>query len=171
MTPSRSKSLPFANERGKYLPFAEALDNALEQLSDIQLDGLPEFKSHIVFVPYSKGVESDCDLHGYSLKPGIALMSIRDACEFYELDQFDAPNVSQFVSKIAGKSPSGSTDWKTILSAIEVERESDASGWASLPEAFGQQGRQVSVMQDADQRPDETLDDSQPTARKIRFLS
>ena len=45
------------------------------------------------------------------------------------------------------------------------------SGWASLPETFDQQGRQVSVVQDADQQLDETLDDSQPTTRKIRFFS
>jgi len=154
-----------------YLPFAEALNYALEQLSGIQVDGLPEFKSHIAFVPCNKGVKSDRDLRGYLLKPDIALMSIRGACEFYELDQHDAPNVSQFISKIAGKPPSGSTNWKTILSAVEIKRKSDVSGWASFPEAFGQQDRQVSVVQDADQQLDEILDDSQPTTRKIRFSS
>jgi len=171
MTTSRSKSLPFADKWGMYLPFAEALNNALQQLSDIQVDGLPKFMSHVAFVPFNKGVDSHRDLYGYSLKPDIALMSIRGACEFYELDQLHAPNVSQLVSKIAGKSPSGSTNWNSILSAIELERETDVSGWASLPEAFGQQDRQVSALQDADQQLDETSDDSRPTTRKIRLLS
>jgi len=154
-----------------YLPFAEALNYALEELSGIQVDGLPEFKSHIAFVPYNKRVEFDRDLRGYLLKPGITLMSIRGACEFYEFDQLDVPTVSQFVSMIAGKSPSGSTNWNAILSAIEVERETDVSGWALFPETFDQQGRQVSVVQDGDQQLDEMLDDSQPTTRKIKFSS
>ena len=154
-----------------YHPFSEALNYALERLSEIQVDGLPEFKSHIAFVPCNKGVKSDTQSHGYLVKPDIALMSIRGACEFYELDQLDVPNISQFISKIAGNPPSGSTNWKTILSAIEVKRKSDVSGWASLPEAFVQQSRQVSVVQDADKGLDETLDGSQPTTRKISLLS
>ena len=105
MTPPRSKSLPSANEWEMYLPFAEALNYALEQLSDIQVDELPEFKSHIAFVPCNKRVEFDRNLRGYLLKPDIALMSIRGACEFYELDRLDVPTVSKFVSKITGKSP------------------------------------------------------------------
>ena len=154
-----------------YLPFAEALNYALEQLSGIQVDGLPELKSHIAFVPCNKGVKTDGKPRGPALKPDIALMSIRGACEFYELDQLNVPNVSEFISKIAGNPPSGSTNWNTILSAVEVKRKSDMSGWASLPEAFDRQDREVSVIQDADQQLDEMLDDSQPTTRKIRPLS
>lgn len=146
----------------------EALNYALKQLSDIHVGGLPEFMSHIAFVPYNKRVEFYRDLHGYSLKPDIALMSIRGACEFYELDQLDAPNVSQFVSKIAGKSPSGSTNRNDILSAIKVERERDVSNWASLPEIFDQQDMQASAAQDADQQPDETL--NAPNLRLVRLV-
>ena len=171
MTTSRSKSSSSVYEWHIYLPFAEALNYALQQLSGIQVDGLPDFKSHIAFAPCNKGVKSDSKLHGPALKPDIALMSIRSACEFYELDQLNVPNVSQFISKIAGKPPSGTTNWKTILSAVEVKRKSDMSGWASLPEVFDQQDGQVSVMQDADWRLDEVLDDSQPTTRKISLLS
>jgi len=171
MTQSRSKSLPFADKWDMYFLFAEALNYAFEELSGIQLDGLPEFKSHISFVPCNKGVDSHCDSYGYSLKPDIALMSIRRACEPHEFDQLDVPNVSKFVSKIAGKSPSGTTNWNTILSAVEVVREMDVSGWASLPEVFDQQDRRVGVLRDAGRRLDETLDDSQPTTRKISLLS
>ena len=171
MTVFRSELSSSDYEWEMYHPFAEALNYALERLSEIRVDGLPEFKSHIAFVPCNKGVKSDTQSNGYLVKPDIALMPIRGACEFYGLDQLDVPNVSQFISKIAGSPPSGSTNWKTILSAIEVKRKNDVSGWASLPEAFVQQSSQVSIMQDADQGLDETLDDSQPTTRKISLSS
>jgi hypothetical protein len=153
-----------------YHPFVEALNNALEQLSGIQVDGLPEFKTDIAFVPCNKRVPSQRSLPGSSFKPDIALMSIQSAREFYELDRLDAPKVSQIISEIGGKSLPGFTGWETILSAVEVKRKKDVSGWASL-EVFGQQDRQVGIIQDADQRLDETLDDSQPTTRKLRLLS
>ena len=36
-----------------YVPFAEAMNHALELLSDIKVDGLTEFKTHVAFVPLS----------------------------------------------------------------------------------------------------------------------
>ena len=152
-----------------YDPFTEALNYALGRLSDVEVDGLPEFKSHIAFVLCNKGVSSDRDLAGSSFKPDIALMSIQDARELYGLDKVDTPDVSGFVGEIAEKTISGSPDWGTMLSAVEVKRKKNISGWAKL-EVFGHQDGQVSVIRDADQRLDEKLDDSQPTTREINLL-
>jgi hypothetical protein len=170
VTAFHSKLASSNYEWDMYLPFVEALNHALEQLSSIQVDGLPGFKNHIAFVPCNKGVSSRRNLPGSSFKPDIALMSIQGAREIYELDGLDASKASRFASEIAGKSPSGFTGWETILSAIEVKRKKDMSGWAFL-EAFGQEDRQVGIIRDADQRLDETLDDSQPTTRKISVFS
>ena len=170
VTVFRSKLSSSTYEWDMYPPFAEALNYALEQLPGIEVDGLPEFRTHIVFVPFNKRVLPDRNLPESPFKPDIALMSARSACELYKLDQFDVLKVSQFISEIMGKSPSGLAGWEIILSAVEVEQKRDMSGWALL-EAFDHQDRQVSVIRDADQRLDETLDDSEPTTRKINFLS
>ena len=135
-----------------YIPFTEALNCALGALSDIQADGLPEFKTHVVFIPCDRQISSDRDLPGSSFKPDVALMSIQDARKFYQLDQLDTPEFSQFISKISGKSPPGFPSWKYILSAIELKRKSDAS---RVP------------LETFDQRLDEGLDDSQPTTCKL----
>ena len=153
-----------------YLPLATALNHALEELSEVQANGLPEFKSHIAFVPCDAGVQSDRDLPGSSFKPDVALMSIQDARELHRLDRVDGPKVSRLIDEIAEKPIPCSTSWSTILSAVEVKRKSDMSGWASLRE-FGQQDRKVGPMRDADQRLDRKLDDSEPTTRKVDLLS
>ena len=148
-----------------YLPFADAMNYALERLSNIEVNGLPKFKTHIAFVPCNKRVQSNRATPGSSFKPDIAIMSIQDAYEFHELKQPDTPKLSKFISEIAEKSPSGLTNWGAVLSAIEIKRKKDAD-WAVLGE-FDRQNSQVSVVQDADKRLDEKQDDSQPTTRKI----
>ena len=151
-----------------YLPFAEALNDALERLSGIQVDGLPDFKTHIAFVPCDKGVPSDRDSSGSTFKPDIVLMPIQDARKLYGLDQLHTPAVSKFISEIKGKISSDFTGWDTILSAVEIKRKVDMSGWAPL-ETFYQPDRQVSVIPGVDRRLDEIWDDSQSTTRKIGF--
>jgi len=153
-----------------YLPFAEALNHALERVSNIRVNGLPESQAHIAFVPCNKRVPSDRNILGSSFKPDLAIMSLQDAREFYKLENPDTPQVSQLVGEIAGNSPPGFTGWKAILSAVELKRRKDAPGWAPL-EVFNYQDRQVSVVRDADQRLDEELGGSQSTTRKVDALS
>jgi hypothetical protein len=105
-----------------YLPFTDAMNYALEQLSDIKVDGLPGFETHIAFVPCNKGVKSDNDVSRSAFKPDIAVMSFPDACKFHQLEKTDELMLFEFITKIAGKSPSGITNWKTVLSAVEVKR-------------------------------------------------
>ena len=164
-----SKSASTTFEVDMYLPFSEALNDALEALSEIQVNGLPDFKTHIAFVPCNKGIASDRDLPGSSFKPDIALMLLQDAHKFYELDQLDTSKVSQFIGKIAGKPPPGFIGWKSILSAIEVKRKSNMSGWA-LPETLNEQDKQVGVIRDADRRLDEKSDDSRLATCKVNPL-
>ncbi|KAF9647703.1 hypothetical protein BDM02DRAFT_3270005 [Thelephora ganbajun] len=156
------KSSSSTYEWDMYLPFTEALNYALEHLSNIRVNGLPKFKTHIAFVPCNKGVTSGRSLQGSSFKPDIAVMSLQDAREFHGLNQLDTPKASQFIGEITGKSPPGFVSWKTVLSAVEVKRKKDASDWASL-KVFNYQERQVNVMRDADQRLDEEPDTPQPT--------
>jgi len=153
-----------------YVPFAEALNYALELVSNIRVNGLPEFQAHIAFVPCNRKVPSGRELPGSSFKPDLAITSLHDARAFYKLGNLDAPKVSEFVDQIADASPSGFTSWKTILSAVEVKRRRNVSGWASLPEVFDYHDKQVSAVSDADQRLDEKPNDSQPTTRKADTL-
>ena len=139
-----------------YLPLVGAMNYALELLSEIEVDGLPKFKNHIAFVPCDKGVHSDRAIGGSSFKPDIAIMSIQDAYNLYQLD--GPPELSGFTSQLSEKSPSGFT-WKVILSAIEIKRANGAPK--------GQDG----VMQDVNERLDVELDGSQPTTCKIDALS
>ena len=148
-----------------YLPFAEAMNYALEHLADIEVNGLPKFETHIAFVPCNRRVQSNRTTPGSSFKPDIVIMSIQDAYGFHELKQHDTPKLSEFIGKIAEKSPSGLTNWGAVLSAIEIKRKKDAN-WLMLRE-FYPQNSQVSVIQDANKRLDEKQDDSQPTTRKI----
>ena len=147
-----------------YLPFVEAMNYALECLSDIEVDGLPKFKSHIAFVPCNKGVQSDRDIGGSSFKPDIAIMSIQDACEVYQLDESCVPELSKFTGQISGKSLSGLT-WKAMLSAIEMKRKGVNRAGPSASK------RQGSVIQDTDQQLDEEFVDSQPATCKIDAVS
>ena len=139
-----------------YLPLVGAMNYALELLSEIEVDGLPKFKNHIAFVPCDKGVRSDRAIGGSSFKPDIAIMSIQDAYNLYQLG--GPPELSGFTSQLSEKSPSGFT-WKAILSAIEVKRAKGAPK--------GQDG----VMQDVNERLDVELDGSQPTTCKIDAIS
>ena len=101
MTTFHSKISVSHYEWDMYDPFTEALNYTLGHLSDVEVDGLPKFKSYIVFVLCNKGVSSNCDLAGSSFKPDIALMSIQDAHKLYGLNQVDMLDVFQFIGKIA----------------------------------------------------------------------
>ena len=160
-----SKSSSSIAERDMYIPFTEVLNGALGALSGIQVDGLPEFKAHVVFVPCNKLIGSDRELPGSSFKPDVALMSIQDAREFYQLDQLDTPESFQSISKISGKSAPRFPSWNHILSAVELKRKSSVSQ-APLG-AFDRQDKQGDFTRDVDQRLDEGLDDSQPTTCKL----
>jgi len=144
-----------------YPPLADAMNHALEHLSKIQVDGLPGFKTPIVFVPCDKNISSDRDPPGTAFKPDLAIMTLEDARKLYGLNELDAPKVSEFISKIPKGSPINSISWKTILSAIEMKWKRDASDWSPLG-ASQSQGTQ-----DYDQLLDEELVISQPTTRKI----
>ena len=165
MTTLHSKSSASEDERHMYQPFTEALNYALEDLSRIKVDGLPEFKAHIVFAVCDKGVSSSRNLSGSEFKPDIAVLSIKDACEFYGLGQLQAnkSQVSQFISGAKDKSQSGTLRWNSILSAVEVKRRSKVS-WAPLGKSDPQ--GQVRVIPDADKRLDEEPDDSPTTCKK-----
>ena len=139
-----------------YLPLVKFMNYALELLADIEVDGLPKFKNHIAFVPCNKGVQSDRAIGGCSFKPDIAIMSIQDAYNLYQLD--GPPELSGFTSQLSEKSPSGLT-WKAILSAIEIKQASAASK--------GQDG----VVRDVNERLDVELAGSQPTTCEIDALS
>ena len=158
------------DERKMYQPFTEALNFALEDLSRINVDGLPEFKAHIVFAVCDKGVVSNRSLHGSRFKPDIAVLSIEDACEFYGLGELQAnePQISQFVNGAREKSQSGTLRWYSIRSAVEVKRKSKRS-WATLKKSGLQE--QFSAIPGANKFLDEEPDDSQPTTRKTDVIS
>ena len=140
-----------------YAPFADAMNYALEHLSTIDVDGLPEFKAPIAFAPCDRNVLSNRDSPGTAFKPDLAIMNLEDARELHGLNGLDAPKVSEFVSKIPKGPPVGSLGWKTILSAVEMKRK-----WNPRDCLLGALGSQ-----DADQQLDEEPDTSLPTTGKI----
>ena len=149
-----------------YKPFAEAMNYALERLSEIEVDGLPKFNTHIAFVPCNEGVQSDCIVPGSSFKPDLAVMSIEDAFKWHKIDQTHKLGLSALIGKIAGKKPPGSINWKTILSAVEMKRNPQAY-WAKLGEFDGHQGH---ATQGVDNSFSEKLDDPELTTGKIRLF-
>ena len=151
-----------------YKPFSEAINYALEQLSDIEVDGLPKFKTHIAFVPCDSGVKSERTEPGSSFKPDIAVMSIDSAYELRGLKGHDRPKLPSLITKVTGKEPKGEFNWTTVLSAVEIKRKKDAR-WPEL-KRFYRQEEQVSVVRDADKQLDEELDDSHPPTREITHL-
>ena len=120
MTVFGSKSLSPTYEPDMYRPFAEALNYAFKCVSNIQVDGLPEFKAHIVFVPCDNPIPSRRES---LFKPDLVILSLQDARKFHQLEEVDAPDVSRFISEIEGRSLSGLT-WEAVLSAVEVDRKS-----------------------------------------------
>ncbi|KAF9780823.1 hypothetical protein BJ322DRAFT_1112224 [Thelephora terrestris] len=104
---------------------------ALEHLSDIEVAGLPKFKSHIAFVPCNKGVLSNRDKAGSLFKPDLLIMTLQDTYKHHKLDGPDAPRLSEFTSIIAETSTDGSFSWEEVLLAIEVKR-TRAPGWLPL---------------------------------------
>ena len=143
-----------------YAPLSDALNLGLECLSKIEVDGLPEFQNHIVFVPLDERVTSDRDLEGSCFKPDLALMSFTTACDFRKIKDTRSLTVSQFIDKISKKTrskmgppktlpsknvpknapaknnstnipPSYHIGWKEVLSAVEVKRGSNTN-WPTL---------------------------------------
>jgi len=99
-----------------YAPLSNVLNHGLEELSKINVDGLPRFENHAVFVPLDTGVISNRDLHGSLFKPDLALMSLTAACDLCKIEQGSALMVSQFVSKIPQRAPSMKGPSKTTPS-------------------------------------------------------
>lgn len=151
-----------------HLPFADAMNHALEQLSDVEVDGLPEFKSHIAFVPCDARVESIHCAPGASSKPNMVVMSAQDAYRLYGLNQTDAPVLSKFITKIKGQKPSGTINWNSVLSAVQVKR-GPREEFSNAGEPSHQGGREVPVL-DADQQLLVILDDFQPTTCKVNVF-
>ena len=164
MTVFGSKSLSPTYEPDMYRPFAEALNYAFKCVSNIQVDGLPEFKAHIVFVPCDNPIPSRRES---LFKPGLVILSLQDARKFHQLEEVDAPDVSRFISEIEGRSLSGLT-WEAVLSAVEV-KWNGISMWASL-EVFGEQDGKFSATGGANLRLDEEPHDSQPATGKMNAL-
>ena len=165
VTTFHSKVSASTSERDMYLPFAEALNYALEDLSNIRVDGLPGFKAHIVFMPCDKPVLSDREMPGSSFKPDLVVMPLECARETHRLEGVDRPKVSEFLTKITGGS-SPVIRWKMVLSAVEMKRKQGKLSWAA-PEVFSDENRQVNIMRDTDRQLDEELGDSQPTTCKM----
>jgi len=134
-----------------YGPLSNALNYGLERLSKIEVDGLPKFHDHIVFVPWDEGIPSDRALKGSLFKPDVVLMSLATACDFRGIKDRENLTVSQFVDEIPKKGPSKTVSsknvpkkvrpknnspmndppktpppkrigWKDVLSAVEVKR-------------------------------------------------
>ena len=147
----RSKASSVGHERHMYAPLSAALNLGLEDLSKIDVGGLPKFQNHIVFVPLDEGVTSDRDLDGSLFKPDLALMSLTTACDFRKIKDTRSLKVSQFIDRVPTKtrskmgppktppsknipkntppksnipktSPSHRIGWKDILCAVEVKR-------------------------------------------------
>jgi hypothetical protein len=164
-----SESSSFKFEWDVYLPFTEAMNYALECLSNVKVEGLPDFKKHIAFVPCNRNVKSDRSAPGSSFKPDIAVMSIQDAYEFHGLGSTYGSKLSTFITKVKGKSPNGITNWKSVLSVVEMKRRPEA-GWAKLG-VFNRQETQVSIIPDVDKWLDERADEFQPATREIDVFS
>jgi len=166
-----------------YAPLSDALNYGLECLSEIHVDGLPEFKDHIVFVPSNKDATSDCDLEGSLFEPEVALMRFTTACDLLKIKVTRSLSVSRFVSKVPKTTPERhpQTDptyrigWKDILSPVEVKQYSSRK-WPIL-ETFVN-GTASIAKEDADgelatsQNPDpETSSDiTESRTRKIPTL-
>jgi len=70
-------------------------------------------------MPRSKGVKSDRNLSGSSFEPNTTSVSDQStSSESSESDRSDMIKFFQFIGEIVGESPSGSTNWETILSTV-----------------------------------------------------
>ena len=150
-----------------YLPFTEIMNYALEQLSDVKVDGLPKFKSHIAFVPCDVRVKSNRSSPGSLFRPDIVVMSLQDAYQFYKLDQTDEPTPSEFIAKIKGQMPSGSIKWNIVLSAVELKR-GPREEWSKAGEYSRQEGGDIPEW-DTDLRLCERLVDSRITTSTCKI--
>jgi len=110
--------------------FSDVLNYGLECLSEIEVDGLPKFRDHIVFVPF--GVE------GSSFGPDVVLMSLATVCNFHGITDREGLRVSQFVDKITKKAPPKAVPsknappcrigWEDTYSVVEVKRGQGQEG-------------------------------------------
>ena len=89
-----------------YAPLSDVLNLGLEGLSKIEVDGLPKFQNHIVFVPLDAGMTSDRDLNGSLFQPDLVLMLFTTACNFCNIESTNDLEVSEFVDEIPEKTRS-----------------------------------------------------------------
>jgi len=180
---SRSELSSSGDKHGMYAPLSDALNYGLERLSEIDVDGLPEFKDHIVFVPSDKDVTTDRDLEGSLFEPEVALMRFATACDLLKIKVTRSLSVSRFVSKIPKTTPERHHQadptyrigWKEILSPVEVKQYSSRK-WPIL-ETFVI-GTASITKKDADEElatsrnpdPETSSDISESRTRKIHTL-
>jgi len=142
-----------------YAPLSGILNLGLEMVSNIEVDGLPKFQNHIVFIPLDQRVASNRDVAGSLFKPDVILISLGTACDFFKIKYTRSLSVSDFVNRIVSlrKSapsknakgqpknkppgnppktvpprapPSAPIAWENILLNIEVKRLS--TKWPEL---------------------------------------
>jgi hypothetical protein len=123
-----------------YKPLLEAFNFALEELSEVSLDGLPGFKSNIVCVPWDGAVISPHELPGSTFKPDITINNFSDAPRLYGINNHSL-QLSEFVDAILDKqdgegfakaNPTPRMEWGDILTTIEVKRDREEQ-WPDLP--------------------------------------
>lgn len=118
-----------------YGPLSKAFNIALEELSRINLAGLPKFEGHIVCVPWGTGITSSRELSGSEFKPDITVNSFSDALRFCNIKNHSL-RLSQFVDAIPRKGPGSANPtlcmpWEDVLTTIEVKR-GQKSSWPKL---------------------------------------
>ena len=65
-----------------YVSLSDALNCGLQRLSEIEVDGLPKFETHVGFMPLDEGVASDRDSQGSMFKPDLTLIQFVTAYNF-----------------------------------------------------------------------------------------
>ena len=153
-------------EVAAYRPFADIMNHALEQLSEVEVEGLPEFKNHIAFTPCDTRVESDCSVLGSEFNPDVVVMSFQDACGFYGFDKTNPPILSQYITEIEGRVPPKATNWKTVLSAVELKWGLRTKAWPEVKRFTHQKKPVIPIpVRETGERFDEKLDYSRPATR------
>lgn len=117
-----------------YGPFADACNNALNELSRLQVEGLPHFSDRIVFVRVEQSVQSQHSARKNWPRPDIVLMSwelfnLSKESPYFTLDEQDI-----FIDK-------SDTEllWSEIRSTVEIEFMGSPKhdGWKTFDMEFG----------------------------------
>jgi len=112
-----------------YDPLIKALNCALDRLSKVDVDGLPEFKKdrQIVFArSNTKCIETETYLQG-SYKPDIILIKWRKFKTEYEYEDYSY--LESYISDICCRPGRDEPplSWRNILSTVEVRRDDSGS--------------------------------------------